>query len=112
MFTPPEHHHAMTEAGKVYWNVRNALGQFCRLDGTNRSVRARALAEWRAYLDARCDQAEHDTRGHYGSRALRALLSPNASLSKASQELRDWIAQHGPTLPFAAYLKQIMEEVS
>lgn len=102
----------MTEAGKVYWNVRNALGQFCRLDGTNRSVRGRALAEWRAYLDARCDQAERDTRGHYGTRALRALLSPRGSLLGASQELRDWITQHGPTLSFPAYLKQIMEQES
>ena len=116
MWTPPEHHHAVTEAGKVYWSVRNALGEFCRIDGTNRSTRAWTLSEWHAYLTARYACAERVTRGHMVNalglaRGVKAstLLRPNAPLHYASDELRDWFQEHRPTLSWSSFTAAITE---
>lgn len=115
-WTPPEHHHAVTPTGKIYWSVRNALGEFCRLDGTNGSTRAWTLAAWREYLSARYASAEHATRGHMTNAIGRRLgvresnlLRPSASLRCASRELVDWLTEHGPTLSWRAFARQMVE---
>lgn len=117
MFTPPEHHHAVTEGGKVYWNVRNARGEFCTITGANRSTRDWTLQAWRAYLSARYDAAERATRGHLVSRSGKRvgkqasrLLLPGANLHHASQELLDWFNVNKPTLTWREFARQLLEE--
>jgi hypothetical protein len=93
-----EHDYTVTEGGKIYWSRRNALGQFCRADGTNRSQRGWALAEWHQYCDARYYALESATRGIFKTRAGRR-----------SQELHDWFETNDPTLTFTAFYAMIVE---
>jgi hypothetical protein len=96
----------VTEAGRIYWALRNRLGQFVTRHGLNRSRKAEQLAAWRAYLDARRDAADAATRGHLTTdwtRSTDALFRPGASLRGASPELLDWFEENGPTLHFRAF---------
>lgn len=96
-----------TVDGRVYWNLRNRLGQFVTRQGFNRSQRVEQLEAWRAYLDARRDAAEAACRGHLLAAqartryaAIERFFTPGASLRHASDELRDWFEANGPTLRF------------
>lgn len=101
--------YAWSESGRMYWNLRNRLGQFVNRAGFNRSQREQQHAAWRAYLDARRDAAERDTRGHMvidWRASVARLFMPGASLRNASEELRDWFTAHGPTLSFRDFCAQ------
>lgn len=107
------HEYRWTVTGRMYWSLRNTLGQFVTRQGFNRSRLAEQHTMWRAYLDARRDRAESDTRGHIltaqaWSRGISAarLFAPGASLSGASDELVDWFRTNGPTLSRAAFIAQ------
>jgi hypothetical protein len=96
--------YGVTASGKVYWNKRNALGQFVSWDGSTGS------AEYAAYLESRAEHIEADTRGNMITRAGRErgvtvsdLLRPRASLRYASEELKDWYAKYGRTLSYAKF---------
>lgn len=107
------HEYAWSVAGRMYWNVRNSLGQFCKRDGTNRSARAYQLRCWREYLAARRERAEANTRGHlvkpafWGRVDVSRMFSPGASLRAASDELIEWFGSNGPTLSFAQFCAQM-----
>jgi len=107
------HEYAWTTAGRMYWNLRNRLGQFVNRAGYNASRIAAQHDAWRAYLDARRDDAERATNGNVLAVSARArgvsaerLFSPGASLTSASDELRDWFHAHGPTLRRAEFIAQ------
>lgn len=111
MNVTPEY--AFTTGGRIYWNLRNRLGQFVTRHGFNRSTLATQHAAWRAYLDARRVKAEQDTRGHLLTRRafLRGvkadrLLRPGASLASASSELIEWLSLNGPSLSRAQFVAQ------
>lgn len=100
----------VSESGHIYWNLRNRLGQFVNRHGFNKSRRAEQLEAWRAYLDARREQADEATRGHLLAATSRTRYSaverffrPGASLRHASQELVEWFEQAGPTLSFREF---------
>jgi phytoene dehydrogenase-like protein len=94
MFTPPEHRHAVTEGGKIYWNVRNRLGQFCRADGSNRAATNDTLDAWVAYLHARYQKALQATRGQ----GLReAYIRPGARIPQQRREVLDFLKSTGKT---------------
>ncbi len=105
--------YAVTESGKIYWNKRNSLGQFVRADGTNSSDRAWTLSAWHAYLAARMADCERVIRCHYATvdgyrRGVRfaSFFKVGASLRLASQEVRDWFEENGPTLSYSAFRAQ------
>jgi len=66
----------------------------------------RLAAEYRAYLEARHDQAERATRGAMltpqararGTNPRRWFSGRTSSARGQSEELRDWFRQHGPNL--------------
>lgn len=107
------HEYAWSVSGRMYWNLRNRLGEFVTREGWNRSRIAQQHAAWRAYLEARREHAESDTRGHLltpsawrrGVTVARLFL-PGASLAGASEELREWYQEHGPTLTRREFIRQ------
>lgn len=106
---------AWSESGRMYWNLRNRLGQFVTLAGFNRSRREEQHARWREYLESRRNAAESATNGHMVKRAARTLgrtvnvdrfFTPGASLRNASDELREWFEINKSTLSFAQFCAQ------
>lgn len=80
-----------------------------------RSDRERSSADFKAYLEARYDDAEQDTRGNLVSaagkkRGITARQFFNgrrrASLRYASDELRDWFEANGRNLTASDYREQ------
>lgn len=107
--------YAVTVDGKIYWNKRNALGQFVRWNGTNRSDRSWTLAAWHTYLAARYSAAEEATRGNLVNsdgkrRFVRGsnLLRPGALRRYASDELRDWLDEFGGTMTYRQFRSVIL----
>ena len=99
--------YARAESGRVYWNKRNALGQFVSWDGSQGSP------EYDAYVEARIAHAEADTKGFVVNAAGRAtwvglsdLMRPHASLRYATEELKSWIARYGETLSYREFSGQ------
>jgi hypothetical protein len=108
--------YGVTVGGKVYWNKRNALGQFVRADGTNKSDRGWTLQAWHAYLSAAHDAADGACKGILLNRdgkrrSVRSaqFFRPNASLRYASAELLDWFEINGPILSYTAFKAQCSE---
>lgn len=104
--------YTIDDAGRKRWSLRNRLGEFCRADGTNRSLRAWTLAAWRAYVEARCNAAERDTNGYVAKpgRWVSITRAIRASTSSLSDEMRDWLEEHGPTLSYRAFCAQMCED--
>ncbi len=99
--------YGVTASGKVYWNKRNALGQFVSWDGSTGS------AEYTAYADARMDSAETETRGNMVNRAGMArgvtasdVMRAGGALRYASEELLAWLAKHGRVLSVREFRAQ------
>jgi hypothetical protein len=105
----------VSESGVIYWNVRDRLGRFVsrkvweartRL-AAGRAKRTQVVAAYRAYLDARREQADNATRGHllrdWSRGSVTALFRPNASLRNASDELAEWFQENGQTIGFADF---------
>lgn len=79
-----------------------------------RTERERTAVDYRAYLEARYDDAEQDTAGNMVSKAGRArgitarqfFTGRRVSLRYASDELRDWFADNGRNLTASDYRRQ------
>jgi hypothetical protein len=107
--------YGVTVGGKVYWNKRNALGQFVRADGTNKSDRGWTLEAYRAYLLAAWNDADQVCKGKLKNRAglrryLRSdwFLRSNVSTRYMTGELADWFEANGPMLSYSAFRAQVV----
>ena len=77
----------------------------------------RTAGEYRAYTHGRYTAAEHATRGNLMSPAGRkAGIDPGqwftgrqVSTKYASEELKDWLKAHGPTLSLSEYRAQSID---
>lgn len=114
--------YGVSESGHIFWNVRDRFGRFAsravleariraqQVLAAGRARRAAALAAYRAYLDARRDQADAATRGHllkdWNRGSVTALFRPAASLRNASDELVEWFEANGRTLAFREFYAQ------
>lgn len=82
--------------------------------GRRRHERQRVAGDYRAYLEARYDDAEQDARGNLVSAAGRArgikarqfFSGRRVSLRYASDELKDWFAANGRNLTASDYRRQ------
>ena len=82
------------------------------------NIRQREAVDYRAYCEARYDAADDATNGvMLSARGIARELSPRrswfagrmASTLYASEELRDWFAEYGPTLSVTEYRLQSRE---
>lgn len=84
--------------------------------GKRRQVRdrSRVATDYRAYLEARMDDAERDTRGNLVTPAGRArgidgrhwFRGRKVSTQYATEELRDWLRDNGATLSASEFHAQ------
>jgi hypothetical protein len=102
--------YGFAKSGKVYWNRRNARGQFVRWDGSTGN------ADHDAHVESRIVQAERATRGNMVNAQGRErgmsvadIMRPGGGMRWATEELRDWLEIHGRTMSVREFLAQSME---
>jgi hypothetical protein len=101
-------------SGHIYWAARGAGGRFITramwLAGRTIDRLAEIRDAYRAYLEARREQADAATRGHllrdWSRGSVARLFTPGASLRHASEELADWFEGAGATLTFRQFATQ------
>lgn len=105
----------VTVDGKIYWNKRNRLGQFCTAYGKTRSDTIRA--EWRDYVEAKLTECEAETSGKTLTDAairrgytLERVLTGELSQRWVTQEVRDYVERNGHVLRLKAFLAQSFEQ--
>lgn len=104
----------VSESGHIYWSARGVGGRFITramwLAGRTIDRLAEIRDAYRAYLDARREQADAATNGHllrdWTRGSVARLFTPGASLRHASEELVEWFAGAGATLSFREFAGQ------